>query len=260
MDQIQKLYTCTRTHAQRSEEVDVWVAAENPVGRLRERPITITAIRQNNTFNRWASLTGHCQKYHKYLRQTIRRRAHYTVLLRKQMETMRSFKNIRNTPGRPTRFDGARARVCVNRILILMGLRFHLNFYRSTAFKSRPYFYPTILFFIHLFGSGDLYAVISMATFAVSLALTRSLARSLVVCHRACCQLVLLLLSSSSTATVRHFTENFIPLIIDQENKRVTIRIARTTQYINNLFLGDHWNVFEQKVCCALTSHWFYSA
>lgn len=28
--------------------------------------------------------------------------------------------------------------------------------------------------------------------------------------------------------------------------------------YINNLFLGDHWNRFEQKVCCSLTFHGFW--
>lgn len=123
---------------------------------------------------------------------------------------------------------------------------------------NRLYFYPTVLFFI-LSLLGDLYAVISTATFAVFIALV-------VVCRRCCWFLLLFLFLSSSSAmttTATTTTTTTILLKIHSINhrprKQTCNHTHRATQYINNLFLGDHWNVFEQKVCCALTFHGFYT-
>lgn len=138
-----------------------------------------------------------------------------------------------------------------------MGLRLRLSFYRSIAFKNRPYFYPRVLFLILSLSIQEICTL--------SFPWPRLPSCSLVVCHRSgsgsvsccycCCHHRRQLHSGNSDISLKIHSINHRPR---KQTCNHTHR-ARNTIYINNLFLGDHWNVFEQKVCCALTSHRFYS-
>lgn len=166
---------------------------------------------------------------------------HITLLLREQMKKMCSkISTHTHTPYRipiVCLFGFGDGRVfiwqcCIyvrTACSILMGLAFH------RCVTSRPYFYLIIVFLIltsgrfvccHFHGQ-FCRRLLSVSVFAVAVVVVVIIAGTT---------------SYSGTDDDDHFHWKFIPLIINQEYKRVTI--TRNTQCINNLFLGDHWNAF----------------